>query len=287
MAKTIETFVAFGADIFALERMMRLLQAVGMVFTSYSFLIALARPSASAAHHLATRLALVALQDWLNVTRRALRTFWFLRAFHGSYAQYQSLASAPGVEDLLDVVAGSLLGMFGLLETVTLPDVTRLPGLAVFGAEETRRLNVQAQACWLAALVAMVLAGGVRVLRLLAERAVPTGADFGGGGGGVGDDDAEEEGGKGGKKGAASEKKKKKRDAERKRKLDKAEAARKTRVQVRALTLKMVNDALDMVIPANICGLSEFHPGQVGIAMAVTSLITLRGHWERCAKTLQ
>ena len=47
-------------------------------------------------------------------------------------------------------------------------------------------------------------------------------------------------------------KREKKRQAERKRKQDKEEAARKTNAQIAALTLKMVNDALDMVIPANI-----------------------------------
>ncbi|KAJ4155355.1 hypothetical protein LMH87_000606 [Akanthomyces muscarius] len=284
MARTVETFIALGADIFALERLMRLLQAVGMIFTSYTGLIALAQPSRSAAQHLAARLTLVSLQDWLNVTRRSMRTFWFLRAFQGSYAQYTATTAGPrGIEDLLDVVAGSLLGVFGLLETATLPDMLRIPGLAVFGPDETRRLNVQAQMCWFAALLAMVLSSGVKILRLLAERAVPASADFGA--------EAEDEKSGGGGGGGGSEKdglvkREKKRQAERKRKQDKEEAARKTNAQIAALTLKMVNDALDMVIPANICGWSSFHPGQVGVAMAVTSLITLKGHWERCGRAL-
>lgn len=267
---------------------MRLLQAVGMILTSYTGLIALAQPSRSAAQHLAARLTLVSLQDWLNVTRRSMRTFWFLRAFRGSYAQYTAAASVggggggAGVEDLLDVVAGSLLGVFGLLETATLPDMLRIPGLAVFGPDETRRLNVQAQMCWFAALLAMVLSGGVKVLRLLAERAVPAGADFG-----AEQQDDEKSSSGGVEKDALVKREKKKREAERKRKQDKEEAAKRTNAQIAALTLKMVNDVLDMVIPANICGWSSFHPGQVGVAMAVTSLITLKGHWERCGRALQ
>ncbi len=254
---------------------MRLLQAVGLILTSYTSLIALAQPSHSAAQHLATRLTLVSLQDWLNVTRRSMRTFWFLRAFQGSYAQYA--AGPQGLEDLLDVVAGSLLGVFGLLETVTIPDLLRIPGLAVFGAEQTQRLNVQAQMCWFAALLAMVLSAGVKILRLLAERAVPAEADFGG------TEQVDEKSGGSSSQAALA----KKRAVEKKRKQDKAEEAKKTQAKIAALTLKMVNDALDMVIPANICGWSSFHPGQVGMAMAATSLITLRGHWERCGRALQ
>ncbi|TQV94931.1 AoPex11B-like protein [Cordyceps javanica] len=293
MAKTVETFIAFGADIFALERMMRLLQGIAMILTSYTGLIALAQPSSSAAHHLATRVTLVALQDWLNVTRRSLRTFWFLRAFQGSYAQYRAAtggggggSSVAGVEDLLDVVAGSLLGIFGLLETITLPDMMRIPGLAVFGADETRRLNVQAQMFWFLALLAAVLGSGVRVFRAFAERAVPAGDDFGAG---LEEEEEKDEadaksgGGRKGEKGPST----RKRDAERKRKQDKAEAARKTRAQISALTLKIASDTLDMVIPANVCGWSNFHPGQVGAAMAITSLITLRSHWERCGRAVQ
>ncbi|ATY66157.1 hypothetical protein A9K55_001754 [Cordyceps militaris] len=276
MARTVATFIALGADIFALERMMRLLQAVGLILTSYAGLIALAQPSHLAAQHLATHHTLLALQDWLNVTRRSLRTFWFLRAFEGSYAQYQAAAGGLGVEDLLDVVAGSLLGLFGLLETATLPDLTRVPGLAVFGPEHTRRLNMQAQALWFLALLAGVLSAAVRVVRLLAERAVPRPADFGVEG------DRREKSGGGSKEGLA-----RKREAERRRRVDKKEAARKRRAQISALALKIVNDTLDMVIPANICGWSSFHPGQVGIAMAITSLITLRGHWQRCARALE
>lgn len=264
---------------------MRLLQAVGMIFTSYTGLIALAQPSRSAAQHLAARLTLVSLQDWLNVTRRSMRTFWFLRAFRGSHAQYTAAASVDGgagIEDLLDVVAGSLLGVFGLLETATLPDMLRIPGLAVFGPDETRRLNVQAQMCWLAALLAMVLSGGVKVLRLLAERAVPAGVDFGA----EQQEDEKSSSGGGEKDALVKREKKKKREAERKRKQDKEEAAKRTNEQIAALTLKMVIDVLDMVIPANICGWSSFHPGQVGVAMAATSLITLKGHWERCGRAL-
>lgn len=256
--------------------MMRLMQAVGLILTSYAGLLALAQPSHLAGQHLATHHTLLALQDWLNVTRRSLRTFWFLRAFEGSYAQYQAAAGGLGVEDLLDVVAGSLLGLFGLLETATLPDLTRVPGLAVFGPEHTRRLNMQAQALWFLALLAGVLSAAVRVVRLLAERAVPRPADFGVEG------DRREKSGGGSKEGLA-----RKREAERRRRVDKKEAARKRRAQISALTLKIVNDTLDMVIPANICGWSNFHPGQVGIAMAITSLITLRGHWQRCARALE
>ncbi|PMB72090.1 hypothetical protein BM221_002190 [Beauveria bassiana] len=289
MAKTVDTFIAFGADIFALERMMRLLQAIALILTSYTSLLALLQPpSAGAAQHLATRATLLALQDWLNVTRRSLRTFWFLRAFDSSYARFRQAGPLLGAEALLDVVAGSLLGVFGLLETATLPDMLGIPGLAVFGPGPARRLNEQAQLCWLLALLAAVLAAGVRVCQLWAERAVPAPADFGEGKEKEEKEEGEEEEEevKGGKDGLVK-KKKKKREVQEKRRRDKEEAARKTKAEIAALSVKMVNDTLDMVIPANFCGWSNFHPGQVGVAMAVTSWITLRGHWERCGRAVQ
>ncbi|KAM0745269.1 hypothetical protein ACQRIT_000653 [Beauveria bassiana] len=283
MAKTVDTFIAFGADIFALERMMRLLQAIALILTSYTGLLALLQPpSAGAAQHLATRATLLALQDWLNVTRRSLRTFWFLRAFDSSYARFRQAGPLLGAEALLDVVAGSLLGVFGLLETATLPDMLGIPGLAVFGPDAARRLNEQAQLCWLLALLAAVLAAGVRVCQLWAERAVPAAADFGERKEKEGEEREEEKGGKDG-----LVKKKKKQEVQEKRRRDKEEAARKTKAEIAALTVKMVNDTLDMVIPANFCGWSNFHPGQVGVAMAITSWITLRGHWERCGRAVQ
>ncbi|KAF1734102.1 hypothetical protein CRV24_005637 [Beauveria bassiana] len=289
MAKTVETFIAFGADIFALERMMRLLQAIALILTSYTSLLALLQPpsAGAAAQHLATRATLLALQDWLNVTRRSLRTFWFLRAFDSSYARFRRQAGPLlGAEALLDVVAGSLLGVFGLLETATLPDMLGIPGLAVFGPDAARRLNEQAQLCWLLALLAAVLAAGVRVCQLWAERAVPAAADFGEGKEAE-EEEEEEEDEKGGRDDLVKKKKKKKRGVQEKRRRDKEEAARKTKAEIAALTVNMVNDTLDMVIPANFCGWSNFHPGQVGVAMAITSLITLRGHWERCGRAVQ
>ncbi|PQK13763.1 hypothetical protein BB8028_0004g06940 [Beauveria bassiana] len=287
MAKTVDTFIAFGADIFALERMMRLLQAIALILTSYASLLALLHPpsAGAAAQHLATRATLLALQDWLNVTRRSLRTFWFLRAFDSSYARFRQAGPLLGAEALLDVVAGSLLGVFGLLETATLPDMLGIPGLAVFGPDAARRLNEQAQLCWLLALLAAVLAAGVRVCQLWAERAVPAAADFGEG---KEEEEEEEEDEKGGRDDLVKKKKKKKkRGVQEKRRRDKEEAARKTKAEIAVLTVKMVNDTLDMVIPANFCGWSNFHPGQVGVAMAVTSWITLRDHWERCGRAVQ
>lgn len=258
--------------------MMRLLQALGLILTSYTGLIALLLPLRSGAAHLAARLTLVSLQDWLNVTRRSVRTFWFLRSFQASYARYVS-PRPKGAEDWLDIWAGSMLGVFGMLETATLPDMLRISGLEVFGLPRTRELNVQAQVFWFLGLLAMVLSAGLQASRLLAERAVPAGADFGA--------EVEDEKSEKNEKGDGKKDTAKARAAEKKRKEEKKVADKQIRAQISALGLKIINDSLDMVIPANICGWTEFHPGQVGIAMALTSLITLRGHWTRCGQALQ
>lgn len=266
----------------AVERMMRLLQAIGLILTSYTGLIALLQPSSSAAMHISTRLTLVSLQDFFNVTRRSIRTLWFLRSFQSSYKQY--ISSQPkGVEDWLDVLAGSVLGIFGLLETVTLPDMMSITGIAIFGPRQSKELNVQAQVFWFLGLLAMVLSAGVKIFRLFAERALPLGADFG-----AEKEEAEDEKTNGGgNKAGQANKLAKQCAAEKKRKQHKDDVAKATQAQISALGLKIVNDMLDMVIPANVCGWTNVHPGQVGIAMMITSLITLRGHWDRCGQALQ
>lgn len=260
---------------------MRLLQAIGLILTSYTGLIALLQPSSIAAIHVSTRLTLVSLQDFFNVTRRSIRTLWFLRSFQSSYKQYIS-PQPKGVEDWLDVLAGSVLGIFGLLETVTLPDMMSIPGIAIFGPRHSKELNVQAQVFWFLGLLAMVLSAGVKIFRLFAERALPLGADFGA------ENEVEDEKTNGGEnKSVQANKLAKQREAEKKRKQQKDDVEKATQAQISALGLKIVNDMLDMVIPANVCGWTNFHPGQVGIAMMITSLITLHGHWDRCGQALQ
>lgn len=188
---------------------------------------------------------------------------------------------SKAIEDWLDVLTASTLGIFGILESATLPDVMGIDNVSIFGPEVAKNLNIQAQVFWFVALYASVVSCGIKLFRALAYRAVPSAEiDF------DGDDDAEVE------KKKDSEDKGEKKDGhvtkealmKRSKKLQEREAAAKqARDKVSALTMKIIADALDMVLPAVICGWVEFHPGHVGIAMIISTYISTRLAWKRFA----
>ena len=168
--------------------------------------------------------------------------------------------------------------LFRSLESATLPDVMGIDNVFIFGPEVTKNLNIQAQMFWFVALYASVVSCGIKLFRALAYRAVPSAEiDF---------DDEEDE-----KKDGSKDKGEKKdghvtKEAlmKRSKKLQEREAATKeARDKVSALTMKMMADALDMVLPAVICGWVDFHPGHDGIAMVISTYISTRLAWKRFA----
>lgn len=206
------------------------------------------------------------LLDWLNVTRRALRTFRFLEFFKRSQTLYED-QRAKGIEDWLDVITASTLGMYGLLETATLVDVIRIDGLQVFGAERSIVLNLRAQMFWFAALYAAVLSSGIKLFRVLAYRAVPTSTA----------DPSEK------KKQSKAEK-----EAEEKKKQEERDAAKADyKAKVSQHSIAMAAALLDLTLPTAALGYVKIYPGVVGIAMFITTILTSRGIWMRCAQQLE
>ncbi|UNI18109.1 hypothetical protein JDV02_004400 [Purpureocillium takamizusanense] len=311
MVGIVEQFTAFGTDIVGLERLLRFVQSVFLILTSYPSLIArYLLPSRPASVHVSTETSLLELQSRLNLTRRAIRLFWFLGSFQAGWALYVADdgydnnrggggggGGGKSLETWLDIIASSCFGMFGLVESATLVDLARVQGVALLGLGEASRLDAQAQTLWFAALYASALSSGVKLLRLLAHKPVPaTGDAFAGvdeliSGDGGGDDDEKRE---------EDEKEKEKttttgrvmtmaeqRALAKKRKDERKAWMAEVNAKAGALAMKLLADILDMVIPAWSLGWVEVHVGLVGVAMFCSTVLTSAAVWSRCVKQLQ
>lgn len=257
--------------------MLRLFQAISLVFVSYPLFMAQVLFTYPATKHTLWIVSLAKLLNWLNVTRRALRLFRFLEAWKRSHALYENQAQ-KSIEDWLDIISASTLGMYGMLETATMVDVIRIEDLEIFGQERSKVLNHRAQMFWLASLYTAVLSSGIKLLRLLAYRAVPASGE-----GFSADTTNEKESSK--SKLKQSEDEKAVEGA--KRKEERAAAVREHNAKVSQFGLKIISDLLDLTIPIAATGMMKIFPGVVGIAMFFSTLITGRNVWIRCAADVQ
>ena len=277
-----------------LERLLRFIQSVFLILTSYPSLIATyLLPSRPASVHASTATSLLELQSRLNLTRRAIRLFWFLGSFQAGWTLYvaDSAPSSSGggssggvgkpLETWLDIIAASCFGMFGLVESATLVDLARVPGVALLGLGEATRLDAQAQTLWFVALYASALSSGVKLLRLLAHKPVPqTGEGFGVADAPNGDGSGDANGEKGSATMAEQRALAKKRKEERK------EWMKEVNAKTGALVMKLLADMLDLVLPASSLGWVKVHVGVIGIAMFCSTILTGAAVWNRCAKQL-
>ncbi|SPO04802.1 uncharacterized protein DNG_07487 [Cephalotrichum gorgonifer] len=256
---TYEQFTEFGVDSFGLERTLRLLQSLAHITLSTPSLL-LSSPILPS--------GLQTLRSSLNLSRRTIRTFRFLACFSSAQSLYS--ASAPlSLEAWLDVTKMTLLGLYGLLETVTLPDLAGAEGF--FGDEVAARLNAEAQRFWLLALVCGVLAGLLRLFALEAYVGVPaTGAGF----------SADEKKGKGGKKVV---KEKGEKDEKEKELAAKSAGGEKKR----ALLRKLAVEAVDICLPAAALGWVDVDPSVVGWAMLFTTVVSMYDVWDGVGATMR
>ncbi|KAF6794184.1 Pex11 domain protein (AoPex11B), partial [Colletotrichum musicola] len=131
-----DQLVAFGSDSAGLERILRALQSLVVILLTHpSLLSILSIPQAPGIA------ALLPLKSNLNLSRRAIRLFWFLNSFGTSYNLYTSSSSssrsAIPLETWLDIVRLTLLGLYAGIESATLLDLLGLPNVSVFGEEQT------------------------------------------------------------------------------------------------------------------------------------------------------
>ncbi|VUC23188.1 unnamed protein product [Clonostachys rosea] len=283
MVSTYEHFVAFGVDNGGLERLLRLFQSFFMILTSYPVLIAQLMPTRPVSVHMATETCLKQLQGTLNVTRRSFRLFRFLEAFNASYALY--LTEVKTIETWLDIASKSSLATFGMLESVTLPDLLGVDHLEFFGPAQTTKINVDAQIFWFIGLYTSAVSTAIKLVRIFAYSPVPqTGEGFGTGKDSKEKSISEKEESKEDK--IENEKKLLKEAAE-KRKEERKEWAKKVSKETSLLGQKLLADVLDLIIPASAMGWVKVDTGIIGAAMFSTSVLTGLDAWRRVGRDLE
>ncbi|RDA87872.1 hypothetical protein CP532_2999 [Ophiocordyceps camponoti-leonardi (nom. inval.)] len=247
MASLMQQFTAFGTDIVGLERILRLIQATLLTLTSYPALLANGTKASP----------LRQLQWRLNLTRRTLRLFWFLGTFEATEARF-------GSDGYLGVLAQAALGVFGLVESVTLLDLVAVDGVAIWGVDEAWRLDREAQVLWLFGLCLDALTCALR-LRSMSSSV---------------DEDA-----------PSVEEKEKEKEKKKKTEMTTKKKERKSPMPTDGnkkaeLTSRLVADLLDALIPASSIGYVSIDDGLVGIAMVCSTLITATTVWSRCRRHL-
>ncbi|KAH6685040.1 peroxisomal biogenesis factor 11-domain-containing protein [Plectosphaerella plurivora] len=270
MSRTFEQAHAFGTDLFGLERFLRGVHSCLIILQSYPPLLALIAPlfTIPAASVKPAYAVIAPLKDQVNITRRYIRTFKFIDSYALAYGLVTGAAGPKSLETYLDIFYGTFMGTFGMLETITLPDISGVPGLSIFGREKTIYLNIEAQRLWLFGLVCSVLSNGIKLIKLFALAPVPSGEAF---------NVAEKK---------VPEGKEEELNAERER-LKKIVDQRKqhraaVKAKARVLMRKMLADTMDMIIPLTSLGWYVSEPGVVGSVMLVTSVLTSLDTWEKC-----
>jgi hypothetical protein len=257
-----------------------------------------------------TRAVLLSLRTRFALGRRYLRLFRFLESFAAAQRLYV-LASSPPLSSSdnkprralseqrqnprgpsyhplallaesepailwVDIFGRTFNGMYLLLEASTFLDAQRIPDFAIWGAETEAEINVEAQRLWLCALVCGVLAGLLRIGRVLTLAYADMDAD-------VGDEDK----GKGSAVPEQSEKASTDGDRDSKKGDSTLECTVWTpevRSNVYTLGRRVVADALDITLPGAVVGWVPAGSGTVGLAMLVTSVLTGMEVWERCGQ---
>lgn len=167
----------------------------------------------------------------------------------------------------LDALSGTFNGMYLLLEAITLPDVLRMPGLAILGPEMEQYFKVESQRCWFLALVCTALACLIRINNLRGQpRRQEVNAEP------VKEDSISKKRPNGKVKFTEKEKD--------------DEAAERARVSElkRRLTRKMVASTLDLALPGSVIGWVPAPAAVVGGIMLTTSYLTGLDVWERCGR---
>ncbi|KAF6824186.1 hypothetical protein CMUS01_10345, partial [Colletotrichum musicola] len=179
------------------------------------------------------------------------------------------------------------------IESATLLDLLGLPNVSVFGEEQTRRLNLEAQRFWILGLWIGIAGNLLRMVRAFAYAPVPQHGE----GYGTGDGEKSSPAAAGDEKRAENEGKtengeEEKLDWEAERKRLRAIVLRRRQERkrwrahvagtVRSLGRRVISDALDSLIPAAALGWFDIGAGAVAVAMLGSTWITSRDVWERC-----
>ncbi|KAI5459257.1 peroxisomal biogenesis factor 11 [Mariannaea sp. PMI_226] len=259
MATTYEHFVVFGTDLVGLERIMRLFQAACSLLISYPLLLASVLPNKPEAILAAKTVGFTALRNQINVSRRFVRLFRFLDTLNAGFDAY--VAPQKSIEVWLDVISKTSLGLFGMIETMTLIDLLGIENLEIFGPLRSKEIDYQSQYLWFFGLATSVLISLIKLSNInvppVEEKPTKT----------ISEKEASEK--KDTKKKAAA-------DAEEEEKRQKEISAKK-KVLLRAL----VSDVIDILLPGSAIGWVNISGGTVSSAMFFTTLTTGWAAWDR------
>lgn len=268
-----------------LERLLRFIQTILQILTAWPSLIASLLQTSSISATITIAASLDQLQSSLNLTRRSQRLFWFLGSFKSGWDLYTN-QSDKSIETWLDIYASTFLGLFGMIESVTLLDLLELDHLTIFGPERTLSLNMEAQKIWFAGLALSAMSSGIKMVRLMAYRPVPpTGSGFGTGAepdvkiakSSEEKDALDEQTGEKLNEGALEDMKKEREQ----RKAQQKAWLEKVNRDVRNLTLSFLTDVLDLLIPASTVGWIQAGPGPVGVTTLLSSITSGLTVWEK------
>lgn len=182
-------------------------------------------------------------------------------------------------DTLLDVLGKTCLGLYGMLESVTLLDLLEVDHLKIFGAEQTDDLNYQAQVFWLIALCISLFRSSIALLRCLGKQPAPYASSSN----------------HNSKENISSEKSEHQKgdgplrengDGSGDQVASQSEAT-EPKEDILLLILKLVATTMDILLPATAVGLIETHPAVIALAMIISTAITANDVWVRCGKEMQ
>lgn len=237
---------------------------------------------------------LLQLQSRLNITRRWMRLFRFLPTLNASYTLYTSKTGT--LDTWVDVVGKSCLGMFGLLESVTLVDLIQVNGLEIMGLEKALALNVDAQVFWFLGLACSVVSTSLKlsaayqsepymgkVKKNVAQKAPvsPTKENVDVNGYSEKFQDVIKE-----LKGLKNAGEVATEDIVEEKEINSGKGTAKES-ETCALFWKLLADGLDLTLPGTTLGWFPFDSGKTGLAMWITSVITGLDVWRRIGIELE
>ncbi|KAK3381480.1 peroxisomal biogenesis factor 11 [Podospora didyma] len=288
----VEQFIKFTTDAAGLERTFRFAQAITqiLIFVSgttivQSFFIALLSGGGGGVIKDPDIIpALDVLRGRFALGRRYFRLFRFLEAFRDAAALFSTSGVSSsddasdggrkkgkgrGLETWLMISARSFNGMYLLLESATFVDTIAAGagagGFGIWGQEGARVLMVEANRFWFVSLLCAAAAAVVRLKTMVREEEEGGGRKIG-----MGQDEK-----RGVDGGGMEETKKKENGKDSKRKTDTFRIVR-----------RLVADVLDLAIPGSVVGWVPLSPGNVGLAMLGSTMLTGAEVWERCGKEL-
>ncbi|KAM0262291.1 hypothetical protein ACHAQJ_001760 [Trichoderma viride] len=268
-----------------IERSLRLMQALVSLFATYRISQVAVLLSLTSTK-LPPPTSFLHLRAKINVTRRLLRFFRFLEHFKLGWDLYCS--TILDFETWLDVLGRTCLGIFGMLESVTLLDLLEVDQLEIFGAEQTANLNYQAQLFWLIALCTSLIRSSMRLLRCLDKQAAPNASPNHD----PGEKDVRKEseylnGDRPSAKSGNGSAPEANQWTGPERQVEPKSGATEPKKFVSSLILKIVADAMDLLLPATAVGLVDIHPAVIAMAMIISTAITANDVWVRCGKEMR